>query len=129
FLVDFFVVCYWFDFGRGYGGTAHGILSRIAAGEDWRVVAPGAFAGSGSMGNGGAMRAAPVGAYFFDDAARAAAEARRSAVVTHAHPEGQAGAIAVAVAAAWVGRGGGEAADLFAELLTHTPDGQTRAGI
>jgi ADP-ribosylglycohydrolase len=46
------------------------------------------------------MRAAPIGGYFYDDLQRAAQEAQLSAVVTHAHPEGQAGAIAAAVAAA-----------------------------
>ena len=81
------------------------------------------------MGNGGAMRAAPIGAYFSDDFARAASEARHSAEVTHAHPEGQAGAIAVAVAAAWVTRGGAQPDEMFETLLNHTPDGETRAGI
>jgi ADP-ribosylglycohydrolase len=46
------------------------------------------------------MRVAPVGAYFADDLDAAIEHARRSAVVTHAHPEAVAGAIAVAVAAA-----------------------------
>jgi ADP-ribosylglycohydrolase len=46
------------------------------------------------------MRAAPIGAYFTDDVDRVVVEAARSAEVTHAHPEGVAGAVAVAVAAA-----------------------------
>ena len=46
------------------------------------------------------MRVAPLGGFFWEDLALAAQEAQRSAEVTHAHPEGQAGAIAVAVAAA-----------------------------
>jgi ADP-ribosylglycohydrolase len=128
-LAELFATRYRFDPARGYGATAHGILTRIGAGESWRDVAPSVFNGRGSMGNGGAMRAAPIGAYFFDDVARVVAEAHRSAAVTHAHPEGQAGAIAVAVAAAWVARGGDAVSDLFAELLTHTPDSETRAGI
>ena len=40
------------------------------------------------------MRVAPLGAYFAEDVERAASEAHLSAQVTHAHPEGQAGAIA-----------------------------------
>lgn len=80
------------------------------------------------MGNGGAMRAAPIGSYFHDDLPRAAEEARRSAEVTHAHPEGQAGAIAVAVAAAWVAFGG-DVEGLFDGVLSHTPPGETRAGV
>lgn len=87
------------------------------------------FGGGGSMGNGGAMRFAPIGAYFADDFAAVVENARRSAEVTHAHPEGQAGAIAVAVAAAFVARGGADADKLFDVVLAHTPNGETRAGI
>ena len=85
---------------RGYGGTAHEILRAIGEGTPWQVAAGRAFSGMGSMGNGGAMRAAPVGAYFADDLDEVIEQARTSAAVTHAHAEGQAGAIAVALAAA-----------------------------
>ncbi len=111
---------------RGYGGTAHGILQRLALGEPWAVVAGEVFDGAGSMGNGGAMRAAPIGAYFYDDLRRAAREAARSAEVTHAHPEGQAGAMAVAVAAAVVAAGVPSADELFAVVLAHTSGSETR---
>ena len=128
-LAALFGARYRLDPARGYGGTAHGILTRIAAGEPWAGVAAEVFGGTGSMGNGGAMRAAPIGGYFFDDFYQAADAACQSASVTHAHPEGQAGAIAVAVAAAWVACGGAQAAEMFAAVLDHTPDGETRAGI
>jgi ADP-ribosylglycohydrolase len=128
-LAAFFGARYRLDPARGYGGTAHGILNRIADGDPWAEVSSGVFGGSGSMGNGGAMRAAPIGAYFFDDFERAADNARQSAEVTHAHPEGQAGAIAAAIAAAWVARGGTNPANLFDVVLAHTPDSATRAGI
>jgi ADP-ribosylglycohydrolase len=84
---------------RGYGYGTKSLLRQIAEGADWRAAAPALFNG-GSYGNGGAMRAAPIGGCFWRDPARAAHEARRSAVITHAHPEGQAGAMAVAAAAA-----------------------------
>ncbi len=84
---------------RGYAGGAIRLLRRVAAGEDWRSISPTLF-GSGSYGNGAAMRAAPIGGYFCHDLQRVVQEAQLSAVVTHAHPEGQAGAIAVAIAAA-----------------------------
>lgn len=83
---------------RGYGEGAHSLLERIAEGEDWRELSPVIFNG-GSYGNGAAMRAAPIGGYFGDNPERAAEEAQKSAVITHNHKEGQAGAIAVAVAA------------------------------
>jgi ADP-ribosylglycohydrolase len=76
------------------------ILHEIRDGRPWREAAGSAFGGEGSCGNGAAMRVAPLGAYFADKPARAAEEAIRSAEVTHAHPEGIAGAVVVAAAAA-----------------------------
>jgi ADP-ribosylglycohydrolase len=49
----------------------------------------------GSWGNGSAMRVSPV-AWAFDTLNQVLAEAERSAVVTHDHPEGVKGAAAVA---------------------------------
>ena len=91
---------------RGYGGMAHRILRSIGEGMSWKAAAGRAFGGQGSCGNGGAMRAAPIGAYFADDPKRAVFEAKLSAEVTHAHPDGQTGAAAVALAAAWMVRQG-----------------------
>lgn len=54
----------------------------------------------GSMGNGAAMRVAPIGAYFADDLDKVLSHARASAEVTHGHREGIAGAMATAVASA-----------------------------
>jgi ADP-ribosylglycohydrolase len=50
-----------------------------------------------SFGNGSAMRVGPVG-YAFNDMALALQEARRSAEVTHSHPEGIKGAEATVMA-------------------------------
>jgi len=88
------------DWSRGYGAGMHSLLIRIGVGAPWEREAQRQFGGQGSFGNGAAMRVAPIGAYFADDLDRVVEQARRSAVVTHAHPEGVAGAIAVAVAAA-----------------------------
>ena len=87
------------DPNRGYGGAMHSLLPRLSF-EPWQESAPNLFNGKGSFGNGAAMRVAPLGAYFADDMEACIENARRSAEVTHAHPEGVAGAIAVAVAAA-----------------------------
>lgn len=119
---------------RGYGGTAHRILREIGEGLPWRESSAAVFSGMGSMGNGAAMRAAPVGAYCAGDLATVIDQARASAEVTHAHPDGQAGAIAVALAAAWACDASERpAVALGRELLdfvaTHTPDGPTRTGI
>jgi ADP-ribosylglycohydrolase len=127
-LAAYFALRYSADPQRGYGRTARRILRSIAAGENWRDVAPAAFEGMGSMGNGGAMRAAPIGAYFENDAESAAKQASLSAEVTHAHIEGRAGAIAVAVAAATIASLARNT-DLFSVVLDHTPPGETRDGI
>ncbi|SDZ33354.1 ADP-ribosylglycohydrolase [Micromonospora pattaloongensis] len=84
---------------RGYGPGAVTILRLIRSGTPWPIAASTAFDGQGSCGNGAAMRVAPLGAYFADSTAHAAAEAVAASEVTHAHPEGIAGAVAVAVAA------------------------------
>ena len=85
---------------RGYGAAMYGLLSRIERGEHWLEASRSLFSGQGSFGNGAAMRVAPVGAYFAEDLDAAAKHAALSAEVTHAHPEGISGAIAVAVATA-----------------------------
>lgn len=115
----------------GYGGTAHDILRSIFVGEPWRQVAQRVFSGSGSMGNGAAMRVAPLGAYFADDLTRVRAEALASAAPTHAHPDGQAGAVAVAIAAAmaWQLRDKPDGQQLLETAFAHTPDGETRQGL
>ena len=88
-LANRFAERYETDPGRGYGPTAMEILEEIGRGMPWEIASPRAFNGTGSMGNGGAMRAGPVGAYFADDFSAVVENARASAVVTHAHPEGQ----------------------------------------
>lgn len=90
------------DPDRGYGGMARRILWSIGQGMSWKESSRRAFDGQGSCGNGGAMRSAPIGAYFADDYERVLYEAKLSAEVTHAHPDGQTGAAAVALAAAWM---------------------------
>jgi ADP-ribosylglycohydrolase len=122
------------DPDRGYGKMTRIQLREINAGAKWRDMAASAFSGQGSMGNGGAMRVAPVGAFFADDLGRCAEEARASALVTHTHPEGVAGAIAVAVAAAvaWQLRDTSQAdyaQKFFDEILRFTPESKVRRGI
>ena len=93
-----------YDYNRAYGPSMHRVLGRIRAGEAWQQVAASSFEGQGSWGNGAAMRAAPIGVYFADDTAMVVQQAALSAEITHAHPEGIAGAIAIALAAAFAQR-------------------------
>ena len=119
---------------RGYGKMTRIQMREIMAGAKWRDMAANAFGGQGSMGNGSAMRVAPLGAYFADDLERCAEEAKASSLVTHTHPEGVAGAIAVAVAAAmaWQLREDTDAerAEAFFDaVLRQTPESKVRRGI
>ena len=111
---------------RGYGAGAHRILSAICERTPWRVAAQTAFGGEGSCGNGGGMRAAPLGAYFCDDLERVVAQARLSAEPTHAHIDGIAGAIGIAVTAAMVFAGERNPATIVATATAHMPEGETK---
>jgi ADP-ribosylglycohydrolase len=111
---------------RGYGGAMHSLLPRLAR-EPWRESACNLFNGQGSFGNGSAMRVPPLGAYFADDFDLLVEQARLSAIVTHAHEEGVAGAIATAVAAGVCARlkeegGELEPAQFLEEVIARTPD-------
>lgn len=113
---------------RGYGTMAHTVLSDIGAGVPWQQAAGEVFDGMGSYGNGAAMRVGPVAAYFADDIECALEQARNSAIVTHAHLEGQAGAVAVAAAAVWASRESSfDGAAMLKFAWSHTPDGETRS--
>ncbi len=119
---------------RGYGKMARMILQAVHYGEDWRTASKNAFGGSGSLGNGGAMRVAPLGAYFAGDFQRVVSEAKLSAEVTHSHPEGIAGAVAVAVAAAVASEGRGQDVKqtvrrLFDAASELTPRSETQRGV
>jgi len=92
-----------YDPARGYGPGARKILDAMAAGEDWRSLAESVFPG-GSLGNGAAMRVAPIGLLFYDDLDRVAEQAALSAMPTHVHPIGIEAAQLLAVAIALVVR-------------------------
>jgi len=125
-LVQSFVVN--FDIHRGYGVGIIKFTDLIQDGSNWRDINTRIFQG-GSFGNGGAMRIAPLGAYFADDMDKLIVEAKKATEITHAHPEGIAGAIAVAVATAIayqhrdnpLSRG-----DFIEKILPHVPQGDVR---
>ena len=128
------------EYDRGYGLGALGILETIRSGSDWRDVARRTFGGQGSFGNGAAMRVAPVGAYFSSDIEDAIENARLSAEITHTHPEGIAGAVAVALAASFAAmfhetatlhgtKKRSDASAYFNRIMQHTPDSAVKDGI
>lgn len=121
-----------FDRGRGYGPSIHRFAPRVLSGKDWREVSASVFGGNGSFGNGGAMRVAPLGVYFADDLDMLVENARLSSEVTHAHPEGVAGTIAVAVAAAYAWNLRGKpisTSDFIGLVLPHIPPSEVHNGI
>jgi ADP-ribosylglycohydrolase len=119
---------------RGYGPGAVVMLREIREGLPWPIAAAAAFNGQGSCGNGAAMRAAPLGAWHADSLVHAAVQGARAAEVTHAHPEGMAGGVAVTVAAAVAAAarlnghrpGPGQ---LLRATAGHTPAGVVRDGL
>ncbi len=122
-----------YDVELGYGPAMDDVLRGISYGEPWRRLARGLFGGQGSFGNGSAMRVAPVGAYFADDLDMVLQQARLSAEVTHIHPEGIAGAIGVAIAAAiaWQNRGSTapSRSEFIDQVLPYIPDSIVRGRI
>ncbi|GGM50598.1 hydrolase [Dactylosporangium sucinum] len=113
---------------RGYGRGAISLLASVRDGVPWREAAGALFGGRGSSGNGAAMRVAPLGAFFADDPDLAARQAALSAEVTHRHPEGVAGAVAVALAAAHAARHA-EPGTLLRLVLNQLPPSDVRDGI
>lgn len=125
-LAQAFALGYDADPARGYGYGMHELLPRLLQEPDrWPELTRGLFDGEGSLGNGAAMRVAPLGAWFQDSLPLVAEQAALSAAVTHAHPEGIAGAIAVATAAALSARG---ELDLDA-VASATPASAVRDGL
>jgi poly(ADP-ribose) glycohydrolase ARH3 len=85
---------------RGYGSGTTEVLRLVRAGLHPREAARSAFGGKGSLGNGAAMRVAPVAVLYANDDAALAGAARESASVTHAHAIAADAAVAQAQAIA-----------------------------
>ncbi|MEV0703399.1 ADP-ribosylglycohydrolase family protein [Saccharopolyspora sp. NPDC050389] len=83
---------------RGFTSSAAEMFERHNSGMPWRDAAVSLFHGQSSFGNGGAMRCTPV-ALAAQSAHHAAELGRRTASVTHTHPDGQEGAAVQACSA------------------------------
>lgn len=117
------------DGKRGYGRGATQLIKQFQAGEDWHTASGSMFEGHGSFGNGAAMRVTPIGSFFADDLDVVIEQAKRSAEVTHMHPEGIAGAIAVALGSAITYRNqilDQNPVDFLEEIITFVPDSEIR---
>ena len=86
-----------FNPGRGYGRGTTLVLRQILRGVEWRE-ASGRVFGSGSYGNGGSIRVAPVSLAYYDNRETLLKAAEYSCVVTHSHPLGVEGCLVQAYA-------------------------------
>lgn len=123
-----------FNYDRGYGSGASRLLQALREGESWRDLAARQHGGQGSCGNGAAMRVAPLGAFFHADPPLLRSQAMLSAVVTHSHADGIAGAVAVATAAGAACRSHSSQSELewpllLEEALQATGPGAVREGL
>lgn len=97
-------------YGRKYPNAGYGgIFYQWIFSEEWRPY--------NSFGNGSAMRVSPVG-FAYDTLEEVLSEAKKSAEVTHNHPEGIKGAQATA-AAIFLGRSG-SSKDEIKEYIENT---------
>jgi poly(ADP-ribose) glycohydrolase ARH3 len=112
---------------RGYGFGTRRVLEELAAGTPPREAAEACYPG-GSLGNGAAMRVAPVGLFFHADPQRAWEEARLSALPTHTHALAIEGAQLIALATAFLVRAVSfDRAAFFEELLARCSSAEYRA--
>lgn len=81
---------------RGYGRTTLMALTNLKNGKHWSESGI-----AGSFGNGTAMRAAPFGVYFRNDLYSLINIVKIDSAITHVSEDAEAGAIAIALAAAY----------------------------
>ena len=93
------------DPSRGYGAGTLEVLAGWRQGVPVDVAARRLFDGEGSLGNGAAMRIAPIAVLFADSPDELRTQAERSARLTHAHPLAVDAAIVQAAAVAAALRG------------------------
>ena len=72
---------------RYYGAGTRAVIRMIRSGVDWRRASREVYEG-GNLGNGGAIRVAPVALFYHPDLEDVLDAAGRQAAVTHSHPLG-----------------------------------------
>ena len=96
-----FVKEYFNEPGRGYGASVADVFKKLRKTECSDPFGPASeqFNGSGSYGNGAAMRVHPVGLFCYEKSNESLIEnVKKSAKVTHYHPDAVNGAIIQAAA-------------------------------
>jgi ADP-ribosyl-[dinitrogen reductase] hydrolase len=104
---------------RGWGKTTLAAVQNLMSGKHWSesgIV--------GSTGNGTAMRAAPFGIYFRDDLDTLVKVVKIDSAITHASEDAEAGALAIALAAAYACRR--ETDNLLEKIHSRLPDSKVK---
>jgi poly(ADP-ribose) glycohydrolase ARH3 len=127
-----FVSNYSKELSRGYGPGPPQVFRLIESGEPWDKAAAHIYPG-GSFGNGAAMRAAPIGLFFWHRHAELMEAAYQSSLITHSHVLGMEGAhlqaMAVALAVAEIPGQPLDPASFTARLLSFATQDIYRAKI
>ena len=107
---------------RGWGKTTLMAIQNLLNGKHWSESGI-----AGSEGNGTAMRAAPFGVYFRNDIPSLVEIVKIDSAITHASPDAEAGAIAIAVAAAYAVNN--DTSNLLEKIWKVLPDSKVRSSI
>ncbi|KAL3278900.1 hypothetical protein HHI36_016420 [Cryptolaemus montrouzieri] len=100
FLAKLFVKEYFLEPNRGYGQNVVSVFQKLRQNKFEDVFKPASeqFNGSGSLGNGGAMRIAPVALYYFDKYNIMIDVVTNATKITHTNPLGVNGALLQSIA-------------------------------
>lgn len=104
---------------RGWGKTTLAAVQNLMSGKHWSESGI-----AGSTGNGTAMRAAPFGVYFRDDLDTLVKVVKIDSAITHASEDAEAGALAIALAAAYACRK--ETDNLLEKIHARLPDSKVK---
>lgn len=117
----------WMSSGRarGWGKTTLAAVQNLMAGKPYTESGI-----AGSTGNGTAMRAAPFGVFYRDDLETLIKVVKIDSAITHASEEAEAGALAIALAAAYAARKefkrNDPASVLLEKIHPHLPDSKVK---
>lgn len=127
-LGDAFAAAFTAEPWRGYGSGPPQVFALARGGASYVDAAASLFGGSGSFGNGAAMRVAPVAMVAVDDLEVVATLAATQAKVTHSHPAAIDGAVLVATTIARLAHDGPDRhpADAIDAAVRHLRDGAVR---
>jgi ADP-ribosylglycohydrolase len=107
---------------RGWGRTTLAAIQNLVNGVHWS-----ASGIAGSLGNGTAMRAAPFGVWFRNDLHSLVEIVKIDSAITHVSEDAQAGAIAIALAAAYAVNN--DTDNLLEKIWAHLPDSKVKNSI